>query len=164
MRILFPTLAAMAASVLFLNAGIAADAPPARFVDQALAESMAEQCAARAHSNSWPPFTIAVVDAGGALILLRRQDGASSVTAEAALLKARTATRFGAPTQALVAMSKDAPTRDLLLLLQLTDDPGGVPVIATGRVIGGIGVSGGTAEQDVGCANVAIAGLFSEKK
>ena len=163
MHISFP-LAAMAGSMLFLSAGMAADAPPVRFLDQALAESMAEQCLARAHSNSWPPLTIAVVDAGGALILLRRQDGASSVTAEAAVLKARTATRSGAPTQALVALSQDAPTRDLLLLLQLTDDPGGMPAIASGRVIGGIGISGGTAEQDVGCANAAIAGLLMEKK
>jgi uncharacterized protein GlcG (DUF336 family) len=157
-------LAAIAGSVFSLNAVLAADTPPARFVDQALAESMAEQCFAHSHSNSWPALTIAVVDAGGALILLRRQDGAASVTVDAALLKARTATRFGATTQALVAMSQDSPTRDLMLLLQLTDDPGGVPLKVAGRVIGAIGVSGGTAEQDVGCANVGMAVLTAEKK
>jgi uncharacterized protein GlcG (DUF336 family) len=125
---------------------------------------MAEQCFAGSHVNSWPALTIAVVDAGGALVLLRRQDGAASVTVDAALLKARTAIRFGATTQALMAMGQDPPTRDLMMLLQLTDDPGGVPLKVAGRVIGAIGVSGGTAEQDVGCANVGMAVLAAEKK
>jgi uncharacterized protein GlcG (DUF336 family) len=80
------------------------------------------------------------------------------------LLKARTATRFGAPTQALVAMSQDSPTRDLMLLLQLTDDPGGVPIKVGGRVIGAIGVSGGAAEQDVDCATAGVAVPTAEKK
>jgi glc operon protein GlcG len=153
----------VAAAAIVTGAVLAADAPP-RLLDQAGAESMIEQCFARSHANAWPPFSIAVVDAGGALVLLRRQDGASAVTAEAALLKARTATRFGAPTQTLVAMSQDSPTRDLMLLLQLTDDPGGVPIKVDGRVIGAIGVSGGAAEQDVGCANVGVAVLTAEKK
>jgi glc operon protein GlcG len=125
---------------------------------------MAQRCFGHSRANAWPPFTIAVVDAGGVLVSLRRQDGASPVTAEAALLKARTASRSGAPTQGLAAMSQDAPTRDLMLLLQLTDDPGGVPVKSAGRVIGAIGVSGGTADQDMGCANLAIGAWTGEKK
>ncbi|MDB6087011.1 MAG: hypothetical protein JWN43_4892 [Gammaproteobacteria bacterium] len=153
----------VAAAAIVSGAASAADAP-ARSLDQAWAESMTEQCFARSHAMGWPPFSIAVVDAGGAVVLLRRQDGASAVTADAALLKARTATRFGAPTQALVAMSQDSPTRDLMLLLQLTDDPGGVPVKVGDRVIGAIGVSGGAAEQDVGCANVGAGAPAAEKK
>jgi len=133
-------------------------------IDQALAESMVQQCMVRSHANAWPPFTLAVVDEGGALVLLRRQDGASPVTADVALMKARTALRFGAPTQALVAMSEDAPTRDLLILLQLTDDPGGMPVKSGGRIIGAIGVSGGAVAQDVGCATVAIDALTAVKQ
>jgi uncharacterized protein GlcG (DUF336 family) len=134
------------------------------FIDQALAESMVQQCTVRSHANAWPPFTLAVVDAAGALVLLRRQDGASPVTADVALLKARTALRFGAPTQALVSMSQDSATRDLLLLLQLTDDPGGMPVKSGGRIIGAIGVSGGVAEQDVGCATLAVDALTAVKQ
>ena len=147
-----------------IGAAPAADAPPGQSIDAAAADSMAQQCFGHSRANSWPPFTMAVVDAAGALVLLRRQDGASSVTAEAALLKARTASRLGAPTQALAAMGQDPPTRDLLLLLQLTDDAGGVPVKSAGRIIGAIGVSGGTADQDVGCANLAVGALTGEKK
>ncbi len=163
MRISLRALGAAACTYL-AGAALGADAPLPRALDQAAADSLAEHCFARSQTNSWPPFTIAVVDTGGALLLLRRQDGASPVTVDAALLKARTAARAGAPTQALVALSQDAPTRDLLLLLQLTDDPGGLPITAGGRVIGAIGVSGGSAEQDVGCANVGLAVLNGEKK
>jgi uncharacterized protein GlcG (DUF336 family) len=163
MRISLRALGAAACAYL-AGAALGADAPLPRPLDQASADSMAERCFAGSHANSWPPFTIAVVDTGGALLLLRREDGASPVTADAALLKARTAARSGAPTQALVAMSQDSPTRDLLLLLQLTDDPGGIPIKAGGRVIGAIGVSGGSAEQDVGCANLGLAVLNGEKK
>jgi len=153
----------MFAAAIASGAALAADELP-RSLNQAWAESMIEQCLARSHANGWPPFTIAVVDAGGALVLLRRQDGASAITADAALLKARTAMRFGGPTQALVALSLDSPTRDLMLLLQLTDDPGGVPIKVGTQVVGAIGVSGGAAEQDVGCANVGVALPATERK
>lgn len=135
-----------------------------QWVNLALADSLIERCLAQSHVHGWPSFSIAVVDAGGALVLLRRQDGASSVTAEAAVLKARTAVRLGASTQALVEASKDSHTRDLLLMLQLTDDPGGEPIQSASHIIGGIGVSGGSAEQDTGCANLAIKSLTPERK
>lgn len=137
---------------------------PVRHLDAALADALLGRCLAQSQPNAWPPFSIALVDAGGTLVLLRRQDGASAVTVDAALLKARTAARAGAPTQALLAMTRDAPTRDLLLLLQLTDDPGGVPLKSGGAVLGAIGVSGGTAQQDVGCAAAAIAQLTGDTK
>ena len=155
---------ALGATAWVLLSGAASAEPPPASVDQALADSMAQQCFLHSRANGWPPFTIAVVDLGGTLVLLRRQDGASSVTADAALLKARTATRVGASTQTLVALSQDSPTRDLLLVLQLTNDPGGVPVKAGNRIIGAIGVSGGAPDQDVGCATVAVAALTEGKK
>lgn len=145
-------------------AGPAATATLPHPLDDAAAESMAAECFAHSHAKSWPPFSIAIVDAGGAVILLRRQDGASSVTAEAALLKASTASRSGASTQDLMGMSQDPPTRDLMLQLRLTDDPGGVPLKVGRRVIGAVGVSGGTAAQDVGCASLAASVLTVEKK
>lgn len=151
------------ATAMLLTVAASADALPVA-IDQALADSMVQQCFAHSRANGWPPFTVVVVDAGGSLILLRRQDGASSVTVDAALLKARTAVRFGAPTQALVAMSHDPPSRDLMLLLQLTDDPGGEPVNVGGRTIGGIGVSGGAAAQDVGCATMSVAAVEADRQ
>ena len=72
----------------------------ARHLGAADRASRAGRCLAQSQPNAWPPFSIALVDAGGTLVLLRRQDGASAVTVDAALLKARTAARAGAPTQA----------------------------------------------------------------
>lgn len=118
---------------------------------------MANRCLEHSKVGGWPPFSIAIVDAGGALLVFTRQDGASAATADAAILKARTSVRSGAATGELAAVSKDPPTRDLLILLQLTDDPGGVPLVRLGNVLGAIGVSGGNAEQDTDCAKLAIA-------
>jgi glc operon protein GlcG len=159
--------AAIAAALtgIFLPTGTAhAAEPEAAALTQGLAESMAQHCLSESKGKAWPAFAIAVVDVSGALILLRRQDAAAPVTAEVAALKARSAVRTGAPTQALATMGQDAPTRDLFLLLQLTDDPGGLPVRINGRVVGAIGVSGGTADQDIGCATAAAGALPAEKK
>jgi uncharacterized protein GlcG (DUF336 family) len=51
-----------------------------------------------------------------------------------------------------------------MMLLRVTDDPGGMPVKLASRTIGAIGVSGGSAEQDVECAKVAISDFAAEKK
>jgi glc operon protein GlcG len=158
--------ATLTGTFLPTGAGRAAEpeAAAAGTLTQALAESMAQRCLNESKGKSWPAFTVAVVDAGGALILLRRQDAAAPVTAEVAALKAKSAVRTGAPTQTLEKMGEDPPTRDLFLLLQLTDDPGGLPVRISGRLVGAIGVSGGTAEQDIGCAAAAAGALPPEKK
>ena len=117
---------------------------------------MANQCLERAKRNGWPPFSIAIVDASGALVLFRREDAAPAVTAEVAILKAKTSARAGMASSDLAAMSHDQPTRDLFILLQLTSDPGGVPVLRSGRVVAAVGVSGGSAEQDTGCAQSVV--------
>jgi glc operon protein GlcG len=137
----------------FGGTGPSAAPPP---LGQDAARRMAMQCLARSKSEGWPPFSIAIVDSSGALILFHREDGAGPVTAEAALLKARTSARAGIATRDMSTMSRDQPTRDLFILLQLTDDPGGVPVLRSGRVAGAVGVSGGSAEQDTGCAKIMV--------
>jgi glc operon protein GlcG len=154
-------LCAALAGTLFAMS-VRAEGPSPRILDVALAESMLSQCVEKSSAKSWPPFTIAFVDSGGTLILLKRQNGASPVTADAAVVKARTAVRIGIPTQSLIALSQDAPNRDLLIMLQMTDDPGGVPLRLSGIVVGAIGVSGGTAEQDTGCAAAATAQLTAK--
>lgn len=144
------------APVSAAEAGVAvpdAAAPP---LGQDAAQRMAMQCLERSKSKGWPPFSIAIVDSSGALVLFHREDGAGAVTADAAILKARTSARAGIATRDMGAMSGDQPTRDLFILLQLTDDPGGVPVLRSGRVVGAVGVSGGSAEQDTGCAKFMV--------
>lgn len=101
----------------------------------------------------------AVLDAGANLVAFARMDGAWLASNDLALTKARTSVMFEAPSETLnMPLKLDQPlphfdhTNGGLLLMG-----GGVPVFDdTGNLIGGIGVSGGTPEQDAEIACAAI--------
>jgi len=119
------------------------------------AEAAIDACLAHRRDGKLPPLAVAVVDGRGQLVALKREDGALPVTAEVAILKARTAQRTGLPSSAFRSGSEaDATLRDTLLQLQLTAMPGGVPLP---RASGGVGVSGATPEDDEACALRAVA-------
>lgn len=129
-------------------------------------ERMIAQCLNYAASQKYPAMSVAVVDASGTLVAFKRQDDASPATADATLLKAKTALRLNAPTAELgPAIANDPSTRDAFLILQLTTLPGGMPVTdEAGRIVGAIGVSGGGADQDAECARQAAAPAPAKKK
>ncbi|MDG2532144.1 heme-binding protein [Sphingomonas sp. HITSZ_GF] len=101
--------------------------------------------------------TIAIVDEGGYACRLYRSDGTGAMTPAVALAKARTAALMRAPSGALTARLKDEP--ELLRLTDYLPMPGGLPVRYEGACIGGVGVSGGTGEQDVAIAQAALDAL-----
>lgn len=148
--------AVLSAGLLVALPAFAATAPKPADALQA-AERMIAQCLQHADQQKLPPLSVGVVDASGTLVAFKRQAGASTATAEAALLKARTALRLNAPTVLLgPALAGDAATRDTFLILQLTTLPGGVPIAdAGGAAVGAVGVSGGSADQDAECAKRA---------
>jgi uncharacterized protein GlcG (DUF336 family) len=96
---------------------------------------------------------VAVVDDGGNLKAFGRMDGAPILGVEGCQRKAYTAL-FGVGTQDLYGRIKD----DQSLVVGLshfagaTMIGGGLPIVADGEVIGGIGVGGGSVEEDVACA------------
>lgn len=100
---------------------------------------------------------VAVVDDGGNLKTFGRMDGAPILGIEGCQRKAFTAL-FGIGTEDLYAHVKD----DKSLLVGLshftgaTVIGGGLPIIVDGEVIGGIGVGGGTVEEDVACAEAGL--------
>jgi uncharacterized protein GlcG (DUF336 family) len=104
--------------------------------------------------------SIAVVDDNGWLVALHRMDGALIPTADIAHDKAWTAAVFKLPTSEVIQFgSHETPgagfnTRNWND--RLTIIPGGLPVEVDGRVIGGIGVCGGTPDQDVSVCHAAI--------
>jgi glc operon protein GlcG len=107
---------------------------------------------------------IAVVDDGGHLLAFERMDGARPASGYTALTKAITAATIRQPTGPLPAGTAN-PDPLLNLSLQsaalasggkITTLYGGVPVTVNGQVIGGVGVGGGTGEQD---AQIARAGI-----
>jgi glc operon protein GlcG len=107
---------------------------------------------------------IAVVDDGGHMIAFERMDGARPASAYTANTKAITAATFRAPSGP-IPPGTTMPDPLLNLSLQnaalasggkLTTLPGGIPVTVDGQVIGGVGVGGGSGEQD---ATIARAGI-----
>jgi len=109
-------------------------------------------------------MNIAVVDEGGHLLSFDRMDGARPASGYTAITKASTAATFRQPTGPLPA-GTSAPDLLLNLSLQiaaqssggkLTTLLGGLPIVVDGQVIGGVGVGGGSGEQD---AQVARAGV-----
>lgn len=101
---------------------------------------------------------VAIVDAGGSLAAFQREPGAFLVSTDLSIDKAWTAAGFGISTAELgdlLSSESEAVREGLLRRPRLTIVPGGVPISIGGRMLGAIGVSGGTAEQD---ADIAVAG------
>lgn len=99
-----------------------------------------------------------VVDAGGHQIAFLRGDGAFLPSGKIARDKAATAAGFGAPTGTLY----EALAKDPAVLAGISAQPGvalfrgGLPIEIDGEVIGGIGVSGASAQQDEICARAGL--------
>jgi uncharacterized protein GlcG (DUF336 family) len=121
------------------------------------AKTMAAAAEAKARENNWN-VAIAIVDASGELILFHRLDQTQPASLDIAIGKARTAARFRRPTKVL----EDAVAGGRTVLLAVDDAvplEGGLPIVVDGRVIGAVGVSGVTSQQDAQVAQVAIDAL-----
>ncbi len=108
-----------------------------------------------ARKNNAPGGVIAVVDDGGNLIALERLDGTFSAGANISVGKAKTAVMFKRPTKVFEDIIKNGRT-SMVALPDFTPLQGGVPIMAGGQIVGGVGVSGAaSAQQD---EELAIAG------
>jgi len=109
------------------------------------AKKLATAAEEEAVKNKWN-IVIAIVDDGGNLLYLQRLDGTQTGSIEVALQKARTAVHFKRPSKAL----EDAVTggRTVVLALGAMPIEGGLPLMVDDKLIGAIGVSGVTAQQD----------------
>jgi len=103
-------------------------------------------------------INVAVVDGGGALVAFARMTGAFLHSIDIAIDKARTSASFGFPTaQWGELLADDEPLRlGLATRPGLVIFGGGLPMREAGEVIGGIGVSGGSARQDEACARAGL--------
>ncbi|MEI6482382.1 MAG: heme-binding protein [Betaproteobacteria bacterium] len=119
------------------------------------AQKIATASLVEARANNWNVI-IAVVDEGGHLITLNRMETAQYGSIDVAIGKAKTAAAFRRPTKVLEDVAKTRPTLSTIANAYLLE--GGVPIIYNGQVIGAVGVSGATSQQD---AQVAEAGINS---
>lgn len=143
---------------------LTAVAPSAQTADRKVitldgAKAILAAAEAEAMKNKWT-VAIAVVDESGNLIAFHKLDDTQMGSVDIAIGKARTAARMKRPTKALE--DAIAGGRTVMLAVEgLTPLEGGVPVMVDGRVIGAVGVSGVTSQQD---AQVAQAGAAALKR
>lgn len=125
---------------------------------------------ARAHGTELglKPLTVAVLDAGGHLIALAREDGTSNLRPEIAQGKARGAVSMGLGSRALFNRAQEQPyfiqSMNALSNGSLVPVPGGVLIRQDGKIIGAVGITGDSSDNDETCAVFAIkeAGLSAE--
>lgn len=110
------------------------------------------------------PYNIAVVDSGGGLVAHVRMDGAWLGSVDIAIDKAWTARAFDVATDDLAQLTQSGKPG---FGLNTTNHSrvvifgGGMPIAVDGTVIGAVGASGGSVEQDVLVARAALAGMKS---
>jgi uncharacterized protein GlcG (DUF336 family) len=104
-------------------------------------------------------ISVAVCDAGGSLVAFNRMKGAIPVSATVAQGKAAASAGFGRPSGALAADSPVIQSVIASLGGRMLAAQGAVPIYNNDELVGAIGVSGATAEQDEECAVAGRDGL-----
>ena len=107
------------------------------------------------------PLTVAVLDAGGAIKLLERADGASLMRPEVAVGKAYGAIALGIGSRAIFKRAQEQPyfiqAMNGLAKGSLVPVPGGVLIKdGQGAVLGAVGITGDTSDNDEACAVAGI--------
>lgn len=159
------TVAALVVVVVLLSvavAGAQAPAPPpyGAAITLAQAKKVMAGAEAEAEKNKWN-VVIAIVDTGGNLVMMNRMDNTQFGSLEVARQKAYSSVAFRRPTKVFQdALAQGGNNLRLLRLDGASPLEGGIPIVADGKLIGGIGVSGVTSEQD---AQIARAGIESMK-
>ena len=119
----------------------------------AVAKRLIDACEAKADAEGWK-MAIAVADDGAHLKQFTRMDGAFLVSVEIAQLKAQTCARVPNTSREWGEFSKDE--LGLELVPGMVSFAGGLPIFIRGQHVGGLGVSGGTADQDEACAQAGL--------
>jgi len=156
------------ALVVYLTApAFALDKAPILSLD--LAKRMAAGCEAKAKEMNWK-MNISVVDSGANEIIFERMDGAFLGSGDVARHKATTSARFPWPTRVVeqIAYGKDlkgGPVPGMALVPGVVAFAGGLPIMTADKVhIGGIGVSGGSADEDEMCSQAGIDAVKGQLK
>jgi glc operon protein GlcG len=120
------------------------------------ARRAAAAAVAEARRNAWT-MAVAIVDIAGELVYFEKMDDTQNGSVKVAVAKARSAALFKRPTKAFQDTLTATP--DGLRILGIDGAvpvEGGVPLVVDGMIVGAIGVSGGTSQQDGVCAKAAV--------
>ena len=123
------------------------------------AKNVAAPALAEARKNGWN-MAVAIVDVAGDLVYFEKMDDTQVGSVDVAISKARSAARFKRPTKAFQdALAAGGEGLRILALQGAVPVDGGVPLTMGGRIVGAIGVSGGTSAQDGQVAAAGVAAL-----
>jgi uncharacterized protein GlcG (DUF336 family) len=147
--------------VLVAVASAGAQGPPAYgpAITLEQAKKVMAGAEAEAKKNNWP-VVIAILDSGGNLVMLQRLDNAQWGSIDIAKEKARSAVALRRPTKVFQDLVAQGGANLRLLNIGYSVLEGGIPIVADGKIIGSIGVSGVTSQQD---AQIGQAGIDALK-
>jgi uncharacterized protein GlcG (DUF336 family) len=129
----------------------------------AFAKNVADEVEAQS-SHAAVPVSVCVIDVHGNLVLQHRMSGAPAFSIEIAERKAYTSALVALRTAEIAPLTQ--PGKDLFPLMGLSGGRfcamgGGAPLLSEGRLVAGVGVSGGSVEQYVGILESALRELGS---
>jgi glc operon protein GlcG len=120
------------------------------------AKKVAAAAIAEVRKNNWI-MAVAIVDTAGDLVYFEKMDDTQVQSTIVCQTKARSAARFARPTKAFQEML--ASGGDGLRVLRIEGAvpvDGGLPIVMGGKIVGAIGMSGGTSAQDGQCAKAGV--------
>jgi glc operon protein GlcG len=131
------------------------------------ARKIVEACIAKAQQEGWK-MHVAVIDIGGNLKAFARMDDAQLISEEVAMRKAYTAAALPRSTRETADLAYGNPERrpgGIAFLPHVAVIQGGLPIMTAGGVhIGGVGVSGSTAQNDEACAQAGLDAVKDQLK
>lgn len=121
-----------------------------------LAKKVAAAALAEARANGWA-MAAAVVDPAGILVYFEKIDDTQHASPRIAIDKARSAAMFKRPTKTFQdSVEKGGVFLRVMGLRGASFVEGGVPIVVSDKIIGGLGVSGGLSDQDGQCCKAAL--------
>ena len=120
------------------------------------AKKVAAAALAEVRKNNWT-MAVAVVDGNGDLVYFEKMDDTPIGSTVVCQEKARSAARFKRPTKAFQDMlTQGGDGLRVFRIKGAVPVDGGLPIMMSGKVVGGVGLSGGTSAQDGQCAKAGV--------
>jgi len=122
-------------------------------INIAAAKKIAAGVLAECAKNNWN-VAVAIVEPNGSLVYFERMENTQYASMDVAIDKARASAMYRRPTRVFMEVINKAPAT--ATLRGVSASPGGNPIMADGKVIGAVGVSGVTGDQDEQCAKAGL--------